>query len=77
VLVPRVEVSHEGDNDGRQFGPPERGCLTLYIVPGGELEGLVEEDDGEGELHDGHPLGKGEMSNLEYVLLEKNNNRRL
>jgi len=75
VLVPGVEVSDESDDNGRQLGPPEGGLLTLNVVPGGELEGLVEEDDGQGELHDGDPLGEGQVRNLENVLEDEKKTR--
>ena len=75
MLVPGVEVSHESDENGRQLGPPEGGLLTLNVVPGGKLEELVEEDDRQRELHDGHPLGEGEVGNLENVLKDEKENR--
>lgn len=68
MLVPGVEVSEESDEDGRQLGPPKVGLLTLNVVPGSELEELVKEDDRQGELHDGDPLGEGQVGNLENVL---------
>lgn len=42
-----------------------RGSLTLNVVAGGELQHLINADDGEGELEDHHPLVNGQMGQLE------------
>ena len=43
--------------------------LTISVVPGNELEGLVAEKDGDGELQDHHPLFEGESRNVEDNLM--------
>ena len=42
--------------------------LTVGVVPGDELEGLVEQQDGHGELQHHHPLIEGEGGDVEHNL---------
>ena len=46
--------------------------LTVGVVPGDELEGLVEQQDGQRELQHHHPLIEGEGGDVEDNLGEKN-----
>ena len=70
VEVPSVDVSHNDGQNGQELTPLEI-LLTIRVVPGNELEELVEYDDGQRELHDSHPLLEREGSDLENVLKGK------
>ena len=59
--VPAVAVANDGDYQCKTLTPVGEKALgtsflTISVVPGNELEGLVTEKDGEGELQDHHPL---------------------
>ena len=71
MLVPGEKVGYEGDHNGAKFVPAEGNVLTVGVVAGHELEGLVQQDDGQRELHDGHPLSHGQRRDLEHGLKGK------
>ena len=59
--VPAVAVANDGDYQCKPLTPVGEKALgtsflTISVVPGHELEGLVTEKDGKGELQDHHPL---------------------
>ena len=45
--------------------------LTVGVVPGDELEGLVEQQDGQRELQHHHPLIEGEGGDVEHNLSQE------
>ena len=60
--VPEVSVANDGHYQCKQFTPVCQKALdgfsflTISVVPGNELEGLVAKEDRHGELQDNHPL---------------------
>lgn len=80
VSVCAVDPQHQGQGDGHEGpgdalsackqGAASAGRLLqlftqLRVVPGGELEQLVQEDDGKGDLQHHHPLGGIQRGDLE------------
>ena len=70
VLAPSVEISSDSGQDGDKF--TWAACfLTVGVVPGHPLEQLVQENDGQRELHYHEPLCETQRSDLEYGLKSK------
>ena len=72
MLVPSVEISGYSGHDGKEFTPATR-ILTVGVVPGHELEQLVQENDGQREFHHRDPLCESQRSDLEHSLDKKFN----
>lgn len=75
--VPAVGVANDGHYQCKTLTPVGQegldwfSFLTISVVPGNELEGLVAEKDREGELQDNHPLIEWESRNVEDNLKER------
>ena len=85
VSVDAVNPHHQGEADGHegpghalhactQWAALSRRLVQLFtrflIVPGHELEDLVQQDDGQGDLQHHHPLGGVQGRDLEDDLRE-------
>lgn len=67
--VPRVEIGDRAHNDGKALPPVAQHVadegLTVRVVTGNELEGLVQEKDGQGEFEHNQPLVDGQGGDVE------------
>ena len=68
--VPEVSVGNCDHQNGKTLSPVfeksvSLAFLTISVVPGNELEGLVHKQHGQGELEDNDPLVKRQSGDVE------------